>query len=424
MGGGHHSNPWNEMTRPIAAERAARTTRPSSTMNGNGGAPVAIIGAGPYGLATASRLANAGVRTRVFGDPMSFWRDMPRGMLLRSNWKACNIADTEGPLSLDVYEREIGRPLDRPVPLADFVRYGDWFQQRAVPHVERRTVEQVESHARGFTLGLSDGEEVAAHHVVVAAGIGPFARRPPELAGLPAGLSSHTSEHHDLSVFRGRRILIVGGGQSALESAALAREAGAEVEVVVRRDRLTWLTGTRTRRVLGRLTPLFYSPTDVGPAGMSRIVSVPDLFRRFPRRVQDPMARRAIRPAGAAWLPARLADVRISLAASVVAADADGDAVQVTTSDGRERIVDHVLFGTGYAVDARRYPFLSPSLAARVACANGYPVLGRGLESSVPGLHFAGAPAAWSFGPLMRFVSGSWYASRQIAGRIAAERRR
>jgi FAD-dependent urate hydroxylase len=424
MGVGTHSDPWNEMTRPIAAERAASTIRPSSTLNGNGAAPVAVIGAGPYGLATASRLAQAGIHTRVFGDPMSFWRDMPKGMLLRSNWKACNIADTEGPLSLGMYERDIGGPLSRPVPLDDFVRYGDWFQQRAVAHVENRTVEQVESHSGGFSLGLADGEEVAAHRVVVAAGIQPFARRPPELSALPAGLASHTSEHRDLGVFRGRRILVVGGGQSALESAALAREAGADVEVVVRRDHLTWLTGARTRRVLGRLTPIFYSPTDVGPAGMSRIVSVPDLFRHFPRRVQDRMARRAIRPAGAAWLPARLTGVAISLGTSVLAADADGDAVRVTTTDGRERTVDHVLFGTGYAVDVRRYPFLSPSLASRIVCANGYPVLRRGLESSVTGLHFAGAPAAWSFGPLMRFVSGTWYASRQIAGRIATESRR
>jgi cation diffusion facilitator CzcD-associated flavoprotein CzcO len=412
------------MTRPIAAERAASTIRPSSTLNGDGAAPVAVIGAGPYGLATASRLAQAGIRTRVFGDPMSFWRDMPKGMLLRSNWKACNIADTEGPLSLGMYERHIGGPLSRPVPLDDFVRYGDWFQQRAVPHVENRTVEQVESHSGGFSLGLADGEEIAARRIVVAAGIEPFARRPPELDGLAARLASHTSQHRDLGVFRGRRLLIVGGGQSALESAALARESGAEVEVVVRRDRLTWLTGARTRRMLGRLTPIFYSPTDVGPAGMSRIVSVPDLFRHFPRRAQDRMARRAIRPAGAAWLPARLTGVAISLGTSVVAADADGDAVRVTTSDGRERTVDHVLFGTGYAVDVRRYPFLSPSLASRIVCANGYPVLRRGLESSVTGLHFAGAPAAWSFGPLMRFVSGTWYASRQIAGRIATESRR
>ena len=41
-----------------------------------------------------------------------------------------------------------------------------------------------------------------------------------------------------------------------------------------------------------------------------------------------------------------------------------------------------------------------------------------GLESSVPGLHFVGAPAAWSFGPIMRFVSGGWYASRAVVDTV------
>jgi hypothetical protein len=46
---------------------------------------------------------------------------------------------------------------------------------------------------------------------------------------------------------------------------------------------------------------------------------------------------------------------------------------------------------------------------------NGYPLLRPGMESSVPGLHFVGAPAAWSFGPIMRFVSGGWYTGRALA---------
>jgi hypothetical protein len=72
-----------------------------------------------------------------------------------------------------------------------------------------------------------------------------------------------------------------------------------------------------------------------------------------------------------------------------------------------------VLLGTGYRVDIVRYPFLSPRLTAAVHQVSGYPVLRSGLESSVPGLHFLGAPAAWSFGPLMRLSPGvnSWRCS-------------
>jgi hypothetical protein len=51
--------------------------------------------------------------------------------------------------------------------------------------------------------------------------------------------------------------------------------------------------------------------------------------------------------------------------------------------------------------------------------AEGFPVLGRGLESSIPGLHILGKPASWSFGPLLGFVSGAEFASNELARFIA-----
>jgi hypothetical protein len=171
--------------------------------------------------------------------------------------------------------------------------------------------------------------------------------------------------------------------------------------------------------MLGPRASLVYAPTDVGPLGLSRVVGATDLFRRLPRSVQDPIARRSIRPAGAAWLQPRLVDVPITFGRNVVSLQmAGGGHVRAQIDDGSERVVDHVLFGTGYAVDIARYRFLDQALLRHIRRANGYPLLGSGFESSVPGLHVLGAPAAWSFGPTMRFVSGSWYAGRTLAREI------
>jgi hypothetical protein len=93
--------------------------------------------------------------------------------------------------------------------------------------------------------------------------------------------------------------------------------------------------------------------------------------------------------------------------------------LHVTFADGDTQAVDHLLFGTGYRVDITRYPFLTPGLTEQIRRAGGYPVLGDGMESSVPGLHFLGAPSAWSFGPIVRFVSGGWYTSRALVRAIA-----
>jgi hypothetical protein len=77
---------------------------------------------------------------------------------------------------------------------------------------------------------------------------------------------------------------------------------------------------------------------------------------------------------------------------------------------------------TGYRVDIRRYPFLAPELIARVRCVEGHPVLDTGFETSIPGLHFVGAPATYSFGPLLRFVSGTEFAARMVTRRVTNAR--
>jgi cation diffusion facilitator CzcD-associated flavoprotein CzcO len=353
---------------------------------------------------------------------MDFWRTMPDGMLLRSNWTATSIAEYVGPLSLTSYCESTGTNIHRPVPLNDFIDYGMWVAAGAAPDVDRRRVVSIEQEPGGFALALEDGERIAAHKVVVAGGISPFVNRPDVAAHLPRELASHTADHRDFSGFKGKQVLVVGGGQSALECAALMREAGASVEVFSRARRINWLHGAKYHQKFGRFEHLAYAPTDVGPMGVSRIVSVPDLFRRLPRSVQDRMAYRAIRPAGADWLRPRLTEVPIHVSRPVVAAEARGDSVTIRFGDGASRVVDHVMFGTGYRVDVAKYPFLPESLTRRVEQVNGYPVLRKGMESSVHGLHFLGAPAAWSFGPVMRFVCGGWYGAESVTQKLAGSK--
>lgn len=376
---------------------------------------IAVIGAGPYGLAAAAHLRARGAEARVFGRAMEFWQAMPSRMLLRSAWEASHIPDPEGVLRLDDYAARSADPLPRPVPLERYVEYGRWFQREAVPDLDTRSVASVEPTGAGFRLRLDDGEIVPARRVAVAAGIAGFARRPAGLDALPRELVSHASEHSGFGRFAGRRVLVVGSGQSALESAALLHESGAMVEVVARAPRFHWLRGGRLRKWLGPLSRLLYPSTDVGPPGINWIVAFPDLFRQLPGALQERLARRAIRPAGAGWLVPRLADVRLTAGRTVVHAVATRGGLSVSLDDGSVRGADHLLLATGYRVDITRYPFLPPALLRAISSANGYPRLGPGLESSVPGLHFLGAPAAASFGPLMRFVSGAGYAARAVA---------
>ena len=387
---------------------------------------VAIVGAGPYGLSAAAHLRRAnGLDVRVLGEPMSFWRDqMPVGMLLRSPWGACSLSDPAGDLSLDRYEAQIGETIPRPVPLDRFVEYGRWFQEHVVPDVDRRAVAGITRDNGHFRVALDDGDELRAKRVIVATGIASFAARPRVFDALPPELVSHSSEHRDLRKFGQRDVVVVGGGQSAVESAALLHEAGARVEVLVREPIVHWLVRSSRLHRLKTLRRLLYHPADIGPAGLSWIVATPGCFKKLPLRWQDPLARRSIRPAASGWLVPRTRDVRISTARCVTAAEESDGRVSLVLDDGTTRHIDHVLLATGYRVDVRRLGFLPKELLAEIEFADGYPILSPSFESTAPRLHFVGAPAAYSFGPLMRFVAGTRFAARALARGVGATRAR
>ena len=380
-----------------------------------------VVGAGPSGLAAARHLRLEGTSLKVFGQPMQFWREhMPKGMLLRSSWAASEIADPRHELTLARYREQSGSWFDEPIPIEDYIGYGEWYAREAVPDLDDRRVESIEQRGDHFAVIVSDGDVVEARSVVVATGMCPFARRPSAFSGLPRELVSHAFEHRDLASLSGRRVLVVGGGQSALESAALLKERGAEPELVMRARGIRWLRArTRPRRI----DRLIYPPTDVGPVGMNWIVAAPDVYRRLPRRLRERILATAAPPAGAAWLRRRLADVPIRHDAELVEAARVNGYVEVRLTDGEQLAADHVLLATGYHVDIARCGILSPELLRAIHTVDGSPLLGSDMQSSVPGLYFLGASAARSCGPIMRFVTGTWFAAAAVTAGIAGRRR-
>jgi hypothetical protein len=377
---------------------------------------VVIIGAGPYGLAAAAHLKAKGVGVQVFGEPMEFWaKTMPEGMLLRSPRAASNISDPRSAAPLEAYEAAAGLKAVAPLPLATFVEYGRWFQRELAISVNRSRIARVTLEGRVFHLKTVDGESIRSRRVVIAAGIGPFKRKPAIFASLPPQQVSHCYEGLHVHEWAGKRVAVIGAGQSALESAALLSEATADVEVIAAIPKLRWIGQHGWLHHLGPISKLLYSKYDVGPVGISRLVASPGLVAHVPAKTRDQIRVRAVRPAGAPWLIPRIQSVRISPGQTVRSARTVIDEVELKLDDGTERRVDHVLLGTGYEVDIKRYEFLAPELVSQVRVKDGYPTLGADFCSSVPGLHFIGGTAAHHFGPLLYFVAGTKFASAQLA---------
>ncbi|MBV8671831.1 MAG: NAD(P)/FAD-dependent oxidoreductase [Acidobacteriaceae bacterium] len=389
---------------------------------------IVIVGAGPYGLSIAAHLRAAGVNFQIFGKPMYTWREqMPKGMLLKSDGFASDLSTPESVYTLRHYCAEKGIEYDDtrvPVRLDTFVSYGMAFQKRMVPELDTRLVSRIEEADCGFKVTLEDGETVYASHVVLAVGISHFPYVPAVFRGLGPKFVTHSSQHSEPVLLRGRTVGVVGAGASALDLAGLLKDAGADVSVMARRTAVRFHNPPSPNRP--SLWKRLRSPrTGIGPGWKSRFFTdFPALFHKLPEDLRVRIVKHYLGPS-AGWTvkekilgrvpvhtgltPVRVAvrDERIDL----VFTDESGKTVKHT--------VDQVIAATGYRVDIHRLEFLDPALLEKIQTIENAPVLSVNFESSVPGLFFVGVSSAFSFGPVMRFAYGARYTAIRLTRRLA-----
>jgi len=388
---------------------------------------VAIIGAGPYGLSVAAHLRARGVSFRIFGSPMHSWREqMPAGMLLKSEGFASNLYDPDGRLTLKHFCTEMSLPyadVGMPVPLSTQVAYGLTFQQRMVPELEEKMVNELCLSGGRFRLCFPGGETVGARRVVVASGISHFRYVPLCLAGLPRGLVSHSADHRDLERFKGQDVIVIGGGSSALDLAAGLLDCGAKVRLVARRSSIAFNPQAEAERPLWKR--LRYPVTGIGFGLRARFYTdAPMMFHYLPKAVRLRIVRTYLGPSGGQYLRDRIIGrmpLMLELAADRAETCSRGVRLHLLHKDGtaQDLITDHVIAATGYRVDLRRMTFMSEALRAQLRCLEHAPVLSADFESSVPGLYFVGLTSENSFGPMMRFIFGAGYTSRRLSTHLA-----
>jgi thioredoxin reductase len=394
---------------------------------------VVIIGAGPYGLSAAAHLRSVGIEPHVIGRPMSFWKDsMPGNMLLRSKCEASNIDAPQKHLSIKGFERVARRKFPDPLPIEDFIEYGNWFQKQVAPNLERRLVRNLSRNNGGFEITIEDGEKLLAHSVVLALGIGFFLTKPQEFGGISSEMAPHSSELSDLSKFKGRRVAVLGKGQSALEYAAILHENGANVVIITRAPQLAYrpfawrknLFRTLTSGPLLPFSHMVFPPTDLGTIKTARVMADPEKFRRQTPETQAQLLKDCARPVGAYWLEPRLKGVQLRTSVTVRSVEVNGEGLKLSLSDGSMEQVDRIVLATGYKIDISRYDILDDVLKKNVQqTSDGYPVLQTSLETSVPGLFMTGVVGERTLGPTLRFVTGTNNAGPRLSAALIGKRK-
>src|SRR5580692_8976699 len=388
----------------------------------------AIIGAGPYGLSVAAHFRQRGVPFRIFGRPMDSWlAHMPKGMMLKSDGFASDIYDPESAFTLRQFCAERGieyADTGIPVHLDTFSDYGLAFRDRMVPELEDKLVVSMDRVTGGWLLRLEDGETLQASQVVLAVGITHFEYVPENMAHLPPDALSHSARHREVEPFRGHSVVVIGGGASALDLAGLLHEAGADVQLVSRREELKFHSQP-TGKPRSQWQQIRHPQSGLGPGMRSRFfANAPGVFYYLPERLRLEAVRRTLGPSGGWFIRDKVVGkLPLHLGCTPQGAEVKDGRVHISiqAADGskKEIVTEHVIAATGYRVDLERLKFLNPEIRSQLKTVGGSPVLSSAFESSMPGLYFAGVAAANSFGPVMRFAFGAGFAARTLTRALA-----
>ena len=206
--------------------------------------PIALIGAGPSGLAGARALTRAGLPFHGFEagpDVGGLWNiDNPRSTVYESAHLISSRTTTE------FAEFPMRSTTDYPGhrELFRYFRdYADAFGLREHFRFETRvtSVEPVDGDATGasgwrVTAVTADGEAVTGDYSAVVLANGTLAEpNVPSFRGEFTGELVHTSAYKSPEVFHGKRVLIVGAGNSGCDIAVDAVHHAASVDLSVRR---------------------------------------------------------------------------------------------------------------------------------------------------------------------------------------------
>jgi thioredoxin reductase len=294
------------------------------------------------------------------------------------------------------------------MPLDFYLKYAGFFQASHGIKVRQARVDRLDREGDVYCASIDDGTVICADKVLLALGFESFVNIPGDLQGIVGEHhSSHSSTCADPGEFAGKRLLIVGGRQSAFEYAALTAEAGASaVHVCHRHD-----------------TPAF-AESDwawVSPL-LDRIADDPGWYRRLPDSERDALNQRfwaegrvKLEP----WLGPRVRHPAIHIRphTEIVGSEQrdSGLAIVLNTGEGIE--VDHVMFATGFKMDVSRIPLLkSGNLLDKIDVVDGFPRLDESLQTTSPGLFMTSLPAARDFGLFFAFTAAVT-ASARIVGR-------
>lgn len=317
---------------------------------------VCVIGAGSSGIAAARALKERGIGFDCF----------EKGSQVGGHWRYENdngLSSTYASLRTNTSRKQTGYPsFPMPSTLPDYpgheqmAEYLDAFVDHFGIREDIRfetEVESVEPLDRGFEVTLKGGESRRYRYVVAASGHS-WAPHVPELPGNLEGGTSHARTYRRPEPFGGRRVAVLGFGNSGTE---IASELVGVAEAV-------FLCFRRTQHVLPRF--IWRWPIDLMDTKASarflpwwyRRLTMQILVRLFAKKRTEEVGLAAPDHKLLHYRPTTSDQVLGKIAAGLIAVKPPPKAMDgkwLEFEDGSREQVDHLIFATGYRLS---FPFL------------------------------------------------------------------
>ncbi len=360
--------------------------------------PLLIIGAGPFGLAMSAHAKHLGIEHIVVGKPMEFWKtNMPEGMLLRSDCSWHLDPENEHTINNFLHLRGLTYSDVEPLSIQFYLSYTQWFIEQKQIEILPAYVQKLDAVSEGFMALLDNGTTINAKFVVVAIGFKYFPFIPDALMkDLPARSYTHSCDFINMHAMKGKRVLILGGRQSAFEWAALLHEAGAKTVYLSYRHE----------------TPQFtQSDWSWVNSMVDHIAEEPSWFRKLPTHEQENIAKKLwsegrlkLEP----WLAPRVKKESIKLLRGtrlVSCVKIDTGELKIMFDKGFNITADHIILATGFKVNIHNVPFLAAgNILSKLEVNNDFPVIDEYFQTNLPGLFITSMSASQDFGPFFGFT--------------------
>ncbi|MEM8947882.1 MAG: NAD(P)/FAD-dependent oxidoreductase [Pseudomonadota bacterium] len=324
---------------------------PSKTRNDEPVTDVVIVGGGMCGMLIWFALQSAGMRNLRIVDrnPEGVegpWITYARMETLRSPKHLTGPAYGMAALTFRAwFEAQFGEAaweeLDK-IPRAMWMDYLLWYRSvLSIPVENNVEVKRIRSENDLLRLEL-DGEGTNETSMLVRKLVMATGREgtghpniPDFMEGVPRTRFAHSSGAIDFDMLRGKRVVVIGVGASAVENAAEAAEAGAaDVRMLARRKEM----------------PTINKMMGIGSFGFSAgYAALPDEWRwRF---MHYSFATQTPAPHGSTRRASRHDHVFYHFGAPVTDVRLDGDALRIDVEGGRHLAADFLILGTGFTTD-------------------------------------------------------------------------